>query len=737
MEIEDFSINLQQINKTMIKKRTTSKSTLQKDISDFEYLKVWQYNPNLDYYLSEQHWNFHVNQILYKNLLVFHDGKEVGAFLETPDGSFTRPIIDYTEKYGRMFNEAYRLCSIILTTPIPETKVAQFANQSATWKFRDLIEHDGKSINLIPNVIDLIESYHILGMVNAILTLANNQEESVDRFLIALSIYKDEGLPFRGLIHCFEPYNNAYEVFIITTMIDGTNLRPGYNYKTKDKYLRKNIPWYKNLAAELDKRMKETETIKQKDSAKTNMEKTMLGRISANNIRFYYEGWKNGKNGAISQTNGIYRFIEMSRGKSGTLDDINKNEIDNPVVAIGIVADWLMYARNKELVIKRMTKYKSGIPQNIRELFDQYTRVRFEQFRIQNHDNPGSWEWDWNKEFYTSFIISQEIFFNKMSEALFEYISDSDIIVVRSVMNNYIKYLKKRREEMGYHVSPELLVLRAINTQDKRRYEDLDDFEVNTILDKLEHKGYIKVAWIEDHRPESTRLLDKGRAYLKHLEEGICSVEASLADTPQPSSAESLLETSSQIPPSHTNSKHSQVIEDEEWDNQYDYIFNEKIKPREIKKAMESIELPRKISKVRFYYITYRVLEILNYIPDSSSRNDFLRWVNIHFNCGWIDDKQHKRRFSFQLENSSRNIEKQHPSEWDEKTIKGGSGILHHQLAVTLKNTFTQTLMNGSIVDNSDSFEHLVDRGQFLRFAIAIQDNKYYIPDDAYINNGK
>ena len=130
-----------------------------KDISDFEYLKVWQYNPNLDYYLSEQHWNFHVNQILYKNLLVFHDGKEVGAFLETPDGSFTRPIIDYTEKYGRMFNETYRLCSIILTTPIPETKVAQF------WQINlqhgnseNLIEYDGKALIRFLNVIDLIES---------------------------------------------------------------------------------------------------------------------------------------------------------------------------------------------------------------------------------------------------------------------------------------------------------------------------------------------------------------------------------------------------------------------------------------------------------------------------------------------------------------------------------------------------------------------------------------------------
>ena len=87
-------------------------------------------------------------------------------------------------------------------------------------------------------------------------------------------------------------------------------------------------------------------------------------------------------------------------------------------------------------------------------------------------------------------------------------------------MNSYIKYLKKIRTEKGYQVNPELLVLRAIDSGDDTKQEDLEEFEVNTILDKLEEKGYIHVAWIEGHRPEAVRLLDKGRCYLKQLEEG-------------------------------------------------------------------------------------------------------------------------------------------------------------------------------------------------------------------------
>ncbi len=85
-------------------------------------------------------------------------------------------------------------------------------------------------------------------------------------------------------------------------------------------------------------------------------------------------------------------------------------------------------------------------------------------------------------------------------------------------MNSYIKYLKKIRTEKGYQVNPELLVLRAIDSGDKTKQEDLEEFEVTTILDTLEEKGYIQVAWIEGHSPEAVRLLDKGRVYLKHLE---------------------------------------------------------------------------------------------------------------------------------------------------------------------------------------------------------------------------
>lgn len=263
------------------------------------------------------------------------------------------------------------------------------------------------------------------------------------------------------------------------------------------------------------------------DPKSVDMEESVIDKISANNIRYYYEGWRNGKHGSICQKDGIYRFVEMARGKSGMLDDVNRNEEDNPIVAKGIVAYWLQFNSRMDTVIKRLTKYNCEIPKDIREQFENYTQIRFEQFKREHRDDPNTLDWDWDREFYANVIIPHEMAFNKLSEALFDYISDSDIVLVRGVMNSYIKYLKKIRTEKGYQVNPELLVLRAVNSKDETKYEDLEDYEVKAILEKLKGEGYIDAMWVHgQERPWTIKLLDKGRYYLKQLEEGIGVVES-------------------------------------------------------------------------------------------------------------------------------------------------------------------------------------------------------------------
>ena len=235
---------------------------------------------------------------------------------------------------------------------------------------------------------------------------------------------------------------------------------------------------------------------------------------------YNYAIWRNGQDGAIVDNNndGVYRFVESRRNGVGEPIhyDFDINEI--PTVAVGILAFWLKYRKNGNRLLEVFAKRLREV-EDFKDLFTWYTELRFNQFKENNKKDPDSWDWDWNYEFYTRYIIPHEIHLNKESEALFDYITDDDISYAKSIMKNYIAYLKKTRSGLGYVVNKELLVLRAFNTGCEFQLEDLEDFEITTILDRLEENGYVQVAWIEGHGYEAVRLLDKGKVYLKELEE--------------------------------------------------------------------------------------------------------------------------------------------------------------------------------------------------------------------------
>ena len=267
------------------------------------------------------------------------------------------------------------------------------------------------------------------------------------------------------------------------------------------------------------------------------MEESVLDKISPVSYVVYdYNGWRNGKTGSISNVNGdfIYRFIETERGDNGKVYGIHKKIEDNPIVIEGIVGWWLLYRKNRTNRI--VSEYKDAKIESlaIREQFDKYTEKRYKQFKDSHRDDPDTLFWDWDYEFYTKHIIPFEMKLNKTTEALFDYISDSDIVLVRKVMNAYIEYLKRCRSDRGFYVSNELKVLRAIEYSDEFMLEDLEDFEVSAILDDLESKGYVKVAWTEGHGFEDVRLLDKGRAYMKQLETGEIKTEDKLLTRHEP-----------------------------------------------------------------------------------------------------------------------------------------------------------------------------------------------------------
>lgn len=180
--------------------------------------------------------------------------------------------------------------------------------------------------------------------------------------------------------------------------------------------------------------------------------------------------------------------------------------------------------------------------------------------------------------------------------------------------------------------------------------------------------------------------------------------------------------------------------EDEEiWDSSRDGIFNKKIKPQAVKKAIDTVE--SEITDRPYYYVAFRILKILKYIPLNTSPHDFLLWVNLHFNCGWSEERKKRHQLSFRLEGILKKLSKKHPSEWkdaanDGKKFWGNKNIEYYNLAISFKNVFTITMDKGKPVIDSESYEHLKDRVEFLSGARDICGS-LWVSEEAYINNGK
>lgn len=168
------------------------------------------------------------------------------------------------------------------------------------------------------------------------------------------------------------------------------------------------------------------------------------------------------------------------------------------------------------------------------------------------------------------------------------------------------------------------------------------------------------------------------------------------------------------------------------WNDSLDDIFDEKVKPQEIYKALKRNIPDKKLLGRPQHYVSFRILRILKYLKSDTTAKDYLKWINLHFNSGWSNDNALKFRIKHKNE-----FDKLHPSKWESIDTKSKINESYYNYAIDLKNAFTQTIENGNRVDDSDSFEHLKDRPRFLSNAYEVDNDKYFVKDEDYINNGK
>lgn len=177
---------------------------------------------------------------------------------------------------------------------------------------------------------------------------------------------------------------------------------------------------------------------------------------------------------------------------------------------------------------------------------------------------------------------------------------------------------------------------------------------------------------------------------------------------------------------------------EEEWDDTYDYIFDEKVKPQALFNAMKGTKYSDKITDRRFYYVAYRVFDAINYFSKGTSEHQYLQWINLHFNDyekRWIDDHDHIYLFRFKLDGTAKEL-KVHPAKWNTIKMYSDLAAIHYKLANDLKNTFTFVVDdNGDELKYSESYEHLKDYPQYLSGAKWIVD-RFLVPEEAYLNKG-
>lgn len=180
-----------------------------------------------------------------------------------------------------------------------------------------------------------------------------------------------------------------------------------------------------------------------------NNTKSLLNCISqACYFDYITDEWYNGKIGCISDHTGqyIYRFYANTRDANGNLRYVSNNEVDHPIVAIGIVAYWLHHRLNENRITTIFgPAYFSSI--SINKQFEDYTAARLVQYKKTFEQKPSSWRSDIECEFYTKYIIPNERKLNRQSEALFEYITPADRKLVKELMKEYLLFLKKKKDK--------------------------------------------------------------------------------------------------------------------------------------------------------------------------------------------------------------------------------------------------------------------------------------------------
>ena len=133
----------------------------------------------------------------------------------------------------------------------------------------------------------------------------------------------------------------------------------------------------------------------------------------------------------------FYGFANMegeNRERNLRIWSERRNMTGRPTV-VGIAAYWIAFHKGK----------------SIEELFDEYVRPKEEAYYKRHRSEGKSYGKDLQQEFYDNYIILKEALYNKLSEAIYEYITPEDIQRLKDVMDAFIEYLRQKSTHKKDH----------------------------------------------------------------------------------------------------------------------------------------------------------------------------------------------------------------------------------------------------------------------------------------------
>lgn len=231
-------------------------------MTEIEHLKKYRHHTNLNYFLDESHWNYVINGLLYKNLHCFHEGIELGIYLNPQRDTLINPIQDYSNLYAKLLDESYFICSKVVKERHPEIKFSEYLSYASTWKFRKVSE-----FAIVPNAIDMIEAYHIICMSFVILSFVKEKSESIKRFINQICISNNE-VYYMMQSHNLNIYCQTYQVFIWGILQSKELLGVEYDYETMTKSMTKDFVWYDNIQKGYQEEMSNTSPLSNKEQYK-------------------------------------------------------------------------------------------------------------------------------------------------------------------------------------------------------------------------------------------------------------------------------------------------------------------------------------------------------------------------------------------------------------------------------------------------------------------------------------